>query len=208
MIEEVLNQLQYIPLHLGWVGAAIGAVAGLAGSKAGEQPSVQARGLSQDEMDIINRMEELSLGNEELGERYSEISRKAMVGDYSVSPGLERDLAEQEQKLGVRIEEAGAPSTAAAQARGEFAESRGVQRGEARREMMQLGEQLQSARTARLTGAGQAALAPLARKREEGLNISTMKAATKASERAAMAGLVGQVAGSYAAGRGKTDKEK
>lgn len=193
-LNEINLALQHVPVLFGWVGAAIGAVASLAGASQ-KDPKFEARPLSDDEKAIISRMEELSLGNEELGQRYADFTKRAASGEKGFSPGLEKDLADQQAKLGERAEALGLPrgGTAAAQATSEFETGADVARSTARDEMMQLGEQLMTARTARLTGAAGTALAPLAAQREEQFGTSVGRSRERAGERAGLIGLAGQV---------------
>jgi hypothetical protein len=193
-INEVTEALQFIPLTFGWVGLALSAVSAIAGASQ-KTPEIKARAMTKDEKQIIARMEELSLGNEELGQRYAEFTKRAVSGEPGFSPGLEKDLAEQEAKLGERAAAVGLPrgGTAAAQVTSEFETGADVARGTAREEMMQLGEQLMTARTARLTGAAGTALAPLAAQREEEFGASVGRARQKAGQRAGLIGLAGQV---------------
>lgn len=203
-LAEIDIALQNIPVLYGWIGAAIGAVASLAGASKKKARHV-ARSLSQDEKDIISRMEELALGNEELGQRYADYTKRAVSGEKGFSPGLEKDLAEQETKLGERAAALGLPrgGTAAAQVTGEFETGADVARGTAREEMMQLGEELMTARTARLTGAAGTALAPLAEQRGQVFESTLRKGATRAAERAGMIQAAGQIGSAIVTSRSK-----
>jgi len=204
-LNEINMALQHIPVLFGWVSAAIGAVTAIA-SATQKAPEIKARPMSEDEKAIIARMEELSLGNEELGQRYAEMTKRAISGEKGFSPGLEKDLAEQEAKLGGRAEALGLPrgGTAAAQVTSEFETGADVARGTAREEMMQLGEQLMTARTARLTGAAGTALAPLAAQRGEQFAAKVGRARAKAGERAGLIGLAGQIGGAALTSGGGT----
>lgn len=204
-LNEINMAIQHVPVLFGWVGAAIGAVVSLAGASQ-KDPEFAARPISKDEKAIISRMEELSLGNEELGQRYADFTKRAASGEKGFSPGLEKDLAEQEAKLGERAEALGLPrgGTAAAQATSEFETGADVARGTARDEMMQLGEQLMTARTARLTGAAGTALAPLAEHRGQVFESELQKQAGKAGERAGLIRTAGQIGSALATSRSRT----
>jgi hypothetical protein len=208
-LNEINLAIQHTPVLLGWVSAAIGAVTSLAGASQ-KGPKIKARPISQDEKDIISRMEELALGNEELGQRYAEFTKRAVSGEPGFSPGLEKDLAEQEAKLGGRAEAVGLKrgGTAEAQAGAEFETGADVARGTARDEMMQLGEQLMTARTARLAGAAGTALAPLAEHRGQKFESALQRGATRAQERAGMIQAAGQIGSAIVSSRSKTPEAK
>ena len=163
--------------------------------------------MSDDEKAIIDRMEELALGNEELGQRYAEMTKRAVSGEPGFSPGLEKDLAEQEAKLGERVEATGLMGgTAAAQATSEFETGADVARGTARDEMMDLGEQLMTARTARLAGAAGTALAPLAEHRGQKFASTLRKGASRAANRAGLIQVAGQVGSAIATSKSSGSK--
>lgn len=206
-LDEINMALQHTPVLFGWVGAAIGAVTFL-GAASQKDPKIIARDMSQDEKDIIARMEELALGNEELGQRYTEMTKLAASGEPGFSPGLEKDLAEQEAKMGERAESLGlmGGGTATAQTESEFETGADVARGTARDEMMQLGEQLMTARTARLAGAAGTALAPLAEHRGEQFGAKVSRARQKAGERAGLMQLAGQVGSAIATSKKSGNK--
>lgn len=206
-LNEINLALEHVPILFGWVSAAIGGIASLAGASQ-KDPKIVARDMSQDEKDIISRMEELALGNEELGQRYAEMTKRAVSGEPGFSPGLEKDLAEQEAKLGERAESLGlmGGGTAAAQTTSEFETGADVARGTARDEMMQLGEELMTARTARLTGAAGTALAPLAEHRGEKFASTLRKGASRAAERAGLIKVAGQVGSAIATSKGSGSK--
>ena len=204
-LNEINLAIQHVPVLFGWVAAAIGAVASLAGSQQ-KDPKIVERDISQDEKDIISRMEELALGNDELGQRYAEMTKRAVSGEPGFSPGLEKDLAEQEAKLGGRAAELGlmGGGTAEAQRTSEFETGADVARGTARDEMMNLGEQLMTARTARLAGAAGTALAPLAEHRGQEFESTLRKGASRAAERAGLIQAAGQIGSAYATSKSKT----
>jgi hypothetical protein len=208
-LEQINAAIQHTPILFGWVSAAIGAVASLAGASQ-KDPKIVARPMSQDEKDIISRMEELALGNEELGQRYADFTKRAVSGEKGFSPGLEKDLAEQEAKLGERAEALGLPrgGTAAAQVTSEFETGADVARGTAREEMMQLGEELMTARTARLTGAAGTALAPLAEARGQKFESTLRKGASRAAETAGLIQATGQIGSAIVTSKSKTPETK
>ena len=185
-------------ISLGW-GQFVGAALALLGAaKAGQgTPEIEQRPLDPDEIEIINRMEELSQGNPELGQKYLELTKGAVSGTWE-SPGLERDL--EEQRLG--LTESGVGGTAAVQARDTFEEGADIARADSRSKMMELGEQLMTARTARMAGAGATALAPLSEHRGEAAQIGLANVASKAQQKAAQAGLIGQAGSAYLTSRG------
>ncbi len=207
-LNEINLALQNVPVLFGWIGAAISAGTALAGASQ-KDPKFVARPISDDEKDIISRMEELSLGNEELGQRYADFTKRAASGEKGFSPGLEKDLADQEAKLGERAEALGLPrgGTAAAQATSEFETGADVARSTARDEMMQLGEQLMTARTARLAGAAGTALAPLAEHRGQVFESDVQKQATRAGERAGLIRTAGQIGSALVTSKSKTPEK-
>lgn len=204
-LNEINLALQHVDVLYGWVSAAIGGIASLAGASQ-KDPKFVARPISQDEKDIISRMEELSLGNEELGQRYADFTKRAISGEKGFSPGLEKDLADQEAKLGERAEALGLPrgGTAAAQSTSEFETGADIARSTAKDEMMQLGEQLMTARTARLAGAAGTALAPLAEHRGQVFESDVQKQATRAGERAGLVRTAAQIGSALATSRSRT----
>ena len=204
-LNEINLAIENVPVLYGWVSAAIGVVGSLAGTSQ-KDPKFVARPISDDERAIIDRMEELSLGNEELGQRYADFTKRAASGEKGFSPGLEKDLADQEAKLGERAEALGLPrgGTAAAQATSEFETGADVARSTAKDEMMQLGEQLLTARTARLAGAAGTALAPLAEHRGQVFEGDVQKQASRAAERAGLVRTATQIGSALATSRSKT----
>lgn len=184
---------------MAWIPAAIGAVSSIAAASK-KDPKIKARPMSKDEQVIIARMGELAIGNEELGQRYADFTKRAASGEKGFSPGLEKDLAEQVKKLGGRAEALGLKrgDTATTQGISEFEKGADVARGTGREEMMQLGEQLMSARTARLSGAAGTALAPLAEHRGQVFDASLQRGAARAQKRAGLIQAAGQIGSAFA----------
>ncbi|MEE9354208.1 MAG: hypothetical protein V3U75_01325 [Methylococcaceae bacterium] len=186
-----------------WVQFVGAGLALLGAAKAGQDtPDIEQRPLDPDEIEIINRMEELSVGNPELGQKYLELTKGAAAGD-AVSPGLERDLESQRLGLERGLEESEIGGTAAVQARGTFEEGANIAREDSRLKLMDLGEQLMASRSARLTGAGATALAPLAEHRGEGAQIGLANVASDAAKRAGAARVLGQAGSAAITSRGK-----
>lgn len=180
----------------GWWQAVAGIAGAVLGAKAGSA-NVVSREWSEDEKALIDRMEQLSQGNPEIGQLYSEFTKKAFRGE-AVSPGLEKDIAEQEAKLSERIQSVKgltAPSSTTTQAMTGLRETGDIVRDTARRNFMQLGEQLLASRANRMMTAAGGALEPLAKQREDLFQAQLQTKANKASVEAGRAGLVGQTVG-------------
>ena len=197
---------QVVPCISGaFIASLIGAGVSLVGAKQERDAAegMQARPLAPEEREIIDRMAELSKGDPELGARYAAISKRAMKGDYR-SEGLEEDIeaekAQREERirgLGGRVSE-----TAVEQGREYAEESADIVRGESRQEMMRLGEQLMSSRTARLSAQAGTSLGPLASHRAEKYDVETAKAGRKAGAKAGLVRTAASLASQYAAQKG------
>ena len=166
----------------------------------GGQKVIQAPGLSEQEQAIIARMKELALGDPELGKLYTDFTFRALEGEEGVSPGLRRDIAEQEaitkEEIARGLGSTGdVRSTAGIRRIGRFREKANIVRQQARQAAIAKGEGLISSRSRRLVGAAGAALGPLAQQRglESAAQIQT--AANVAGEKAGLMRLGGQLGG-------------
>lgn len=166
----------------------------------GDQKTIQAPGLSEQEQVIIARMKELALGDPELGKLYTDFTFRALEGEEGVSPGLRRDIAEQEaitkEEIARGLGSTGdVRSTAGIRRMGRFREKANIAREQARQAAIAKGEGLLSSRSRRLVGAAGAALGPLAQQRglESAAQIQT--SANIAGEKAGLMRLGGQLGG-------------
>lgn len=188
-----------------WIAPLIGLAAGAMGAKQEREAAegMRARALSPEEREIIDRMEELAMGDEELGQRYRDITVRSMRGE-SVSPGLEKDIAATEERREERIRGLGTDisATAVEQARTYGAESADVLREDARTQMAELGQQLMASRTGRMARAAGTALAPLAEHRGEVYGVESEKARRKAGARAGLVGATAQTGAQIISSRG------
>jgi len=162
--------------------------------------TIQAPGLSEQEQTIIARMKELAMGDPELGQMYTDFTFRALEGEEGVTPGLRRDIAEQEaitkEQIARGLGSTGdIRSTAGIRTMGRFREKANIVRERARQAAIRRGEGLISSRAGRMIGAAGAALGPMAQQRGLETMAQQQTAANIAGERAGLMQLGGQLGG-------------
>jgi len=162
--------------------------------------AIQAPPLSEQEKRIIARMKELSMGDPELGQMYTDFTFRALEGEEGVTPGLRRDIAEQEaitkEQIARGLGSTGdIRSTAGIKRMGRFREKANIMRERARQGAIRRGEGLITSRAGRMIGAAGAALGPMAQQRGMESMASMQTAANVAGERAGLMQLGGQLGG-------------
>lgn len=161
---------------------------------------IQAPGLSEQEQVIIARMKELATGDPELGQLYTDFTFRALEGEEGVTPGLRRDIAEQEaitkEEIARGLGSTGdIRSTAGIKRMGRFREKANIVRERARQDAIRRGEGLIGSRSRRMTAAAGTALGPLAQQRGLESAAQLQTAANVAGERAGLMRLGGQLGG-------------
>jgi len=145
-------------------------------------------------------MKELSMGDPELGQMYTDFTFRALEGKEGVSPGLKRDIAEQEAILKEEISRGLGPtgdiaSTPGVKRMGRFREKSNIARESARQDAIRRGEGLMGSRSRRMVAAAGTALGPMAQQRGLEAAAQLQTAANVAGERAGLMELGGQSAG-------------
>lgn len=166
----------------------------------GEPKAIHAPGLSEQEKVIIARMKELSMGDPELGQMYSDFTLRALEGKEGVSPGLKRDIAEQEEILKEEIARGLGPtgdvaSTPGIKRMGRFREKSNIVKERARQDAIRKGEGLMGSRSRRMVAAAGTALGPMAQQRGLEAAAQLQTAANVAGEKAGLMQLGGQMGG-------------
>ena len=166
----------------------------------GDQKVIHAPGLSEQEKVIIARMKELSMGDPELGQMYTDFTFRALEGKEGVSPGLKRDIAEQEAILKEEISRGLGPtgdigSTPGIKRMGRFREKTNIAKQRARQDAILKGEGLMGSRSRRMVAAAGTALGPMAQQRGLVAAAQLQTAANVAGEKAGLMQLGGQMGG-------------
>ena len=177
-------------------------------SLAEKEEDIKAPPLSDQEQAIIARMKELAMGNPELGEIYTNFTKNAIEGIEGITPGLERDIAEQEEITKEQIarglgSKGDKMSTAGVKTMGKFNEWSNMKREMARQDAIRTGEGLLSSRSGRMTAAAATALGPMAQERGMGFTADMQNAMNTAGQRAGQMELAGQVGSAYLTSKGR-----
>lgn len=166
----------------------------------GRRTHIRAPQMSEQEQRIIARMKELATGDPELGKMYTDFTFRALEGEEGVTPGLRRDIAEQEaitkEEIARGLGSTGdIRSTAGIKRMGRFREKANVMKERARQDAIRKGEGLIGSRARRMTAAAGTALGPLAQQRGLESAAQLQTAANVAGERAGLMRLGGQLGG-------------
>jgi hypothetical protein len=166
----------------------------------GDRKVIQAPGLSEQEQVIIARMKELATGDPELGQLYTDFTFRALEGEEGVTPGLRRDIAEQEaitkEEIARGLGSTGdIRSTAGIRRMGRFREKANIVRERAKQDAIRRGEGLIGSRSRRMIAAAGTALGPLAQQRGLESAAQLQTAANVAGEKAGLMRLGGQLGG-------------
>ncbi|MEE9354209.1 MAG: hypothetical protein V3U75_01330 [Methylococcaceae bacterium] len=158
---------------------------------------LQAPPLSDQEKRIIAQMKQLALGDPELTQLYSDFTLRAIKGEEGVTPGLERDIAEQEAITKEQIarglgSEGARRSTPGIRRLGRFREGANIAREDARIGAIGRGERLLASGAGRSISAARAALDPLAAQRNLQTQIGLQNVANIRGTQAGQAQLLGQ----------------
>lgn len=162
--------------------------------------TIHAPGLSEQEQVIIARMKELAMGDPELGQIYTDFTFRALEGEEGVTPGLRRDIAEQEaitkEEIARGLGSTGdIRSTAGIKRMGRFREQTNIMKERARQDAIRRGEGLIGSRSRRMIAAAGTALGPLAQQRGLESAAQLQTAANVAGEKAGLMRLGGQFGG-------------
>lgn len=165
-----------------------------------KEGDISAPAFSRLEETIIARMKELATGDPELGQLYTDFTFRALEGEEGVTPGLRRDIAEQEaitkEEIARGLGSAGdIRSTAGIKRMGRFEEKSNIVRERARQDAIRKGEGLIGSRARRMIGAAGSALGPMAQQRGLESMAQQQTAANVAGEQAGLMRLGGQFAG-------------
>lgn len=158
---------------------------------------VKAPPLSDQEKAIIAQMKDLAMGDPELSQMYSDYTLSALEGKEGVTPGLQRDIAKQEEitqeEIARGLGSKGArESTPGIRRMGRFREGANIVREDARRGAIGRGERLISSDVGRSITAAGAALGPLAQQRGLQTQMGLQNLANLRGTQAGQARLLGQ----------------